>query len=223
MRKLEQAGTLGGRVQDAKAAKGSLSKWKARPDYVENKSFQDSVLMAIGVKVPRKKEVSKDSLISGVGRPVRAFDNEFTRLREKVYKQESIMEGVIGKGIQHGTTFMNLGGNLGPDMLVNLALQGVTRVPVVGWVAGIAVTAMAGIWEAYLRQFQLGGTRDVSKGVKASDVSIVGVEYENMIHSGEVVFFSNPAKLQGLPEGPSNTSFIMTGISRHRQRHQGSY
>ena len=102
-------------------------------------------------------------------------------------------------------------------------MAGISKIPVVGTIAALAVTISVAAWQKYVDQYRRGGTRDPSKSVKASDVSMVGVDYENMITSGEIVFFSNPSRLQGLPRGISNTADIMEGVSRYRQRHQGSY
>ena len=98
-----------------------------------------------------------------------------------------------------------------------------SRIPVAGGIIALAVSVALGMYQAYVSTYGPGGTRDRRKLVRAQDIAIIGVEHENKISSGEILFLSNPGRLQGLPYTNSNTMDRIDGTSRYRQRHQGEY
>ena len=229
-KRLKEAGLWGGRLEtDQHEAKGNLAREKVRPEYEENKNVVDAVMMALGVKRTWDKKVKKTSLVGGEGRPIRAFDNEFTKLRNKVYFQEKILNGfgkakmASGSLIQGGSGLIQGASSITREGLISMGISGISRIPVVGWIIAAAVGVSLGMMQAYMATYGPGGTRDKRKLVKASDIAIIGVEHENKISSGEILFLSNPGRLQGLPYTNSNTMDRLEGVSRFRQRHQGEY
>jgi len=219
-RKRKASGLSGGRVEDSAHAKGTLSSEKIRPVDAEY-SPVEQLMARLGVKKYQRK-TAKGSLVSTAGRPINSFDNEFTKLRGKVNNIESTQKG-LSKLMLKGQ--MLVGGASGLSSIggiANLGLGAASKIPIVGVIVSAAVMAVTAWWEKYTSQYGMGGTRDITKKILASDVSRIGVQNENAIYSGENVFIPNPTQLQGL-SGRSYSDDVQVGKARHILRHQGSY
>ena len=217
--RLESQGLIGTRQEDAKAAKGTLSSGKVRPEWERNVSVVEQIMIGMGIK-KKKPRVTSSSLVGPAGRPIKSFDNEFTRLRDKVNKMDDVQKGVtkllgsVGtvSGLVSGASSLtSLGGS------ISLVTSMASRLPYVAVVVSVATTVV----RAYLRMYEAGGPRDRRKLVLAEDYSLIGVENENYVRNAHIMFFSNPSHLQGLPQGKSNTRNLEAGVARYLQRHQG--
>ena len=98
-----------------------------------------------------------------------------------------------------------------------------SKLPIIGIAVTAAIAVSMAVVNAHLESYKAGGTRDIRLKQMAEDLSLIGVENDNTIFSGSVLFFSNPSRLQGLPSGRSNTQDLMGGISRYNLRTQGAY
>ena len=98
-----------------------------------------------------------------------------------------------------------------------------SKLPLIGIIVTAAIVASMAVVNAHLDQFKAGGTKDVRKGQLAQDQSLLGVDNDNLLFSGTILFFSNPSRLQGLPPGRSNTQDKLWGHSRYNLRHPGEY
>ena len=98
-----------------------------------------------------------------------------------------------------------------------------SKLPIIGIAVTAAIAVSMAVVNAHLESYKAGGTRDIRLKQMAEDLSLIGVENDNTIFSGSVLFFSNPSRLQGLPSGRSNTQDLMGGISRYNLRTQGEY
>jgi len=219
-RKLDNTVSEFARSEDSKNAKGTLSNGKIRPED-EDLGIVGGFISSLGIKQERK--TAKNSLVSTAGRPVRSFDNEFTKLRtrtQRLEQQQSALARIISKG---DALIAGASGITSVQGITSVGLNALGNIPLVGFVASIAVGVAAKLWDENVRRFRDGGTRDRRKKVLAGDASLIGIDNENAIFSGENLFFSNPQSLQGLPKGKSNTAELRDGIARYNQRHSGSY
>lgn len=221
-----EKGLLGGRLADSST---KLRDTKITADVEEKFSVTDNIMRALGINVRDKSKLKKSSLVSGVG-PVAGIRpaSEFTTIKNKVSRLENSQKAiasVVTKGdsliggssgllsnIKRGST----GGSL--EIFNLLGSFGKFVLP-----ATFVIAIATKVYEEYQKQYGAGGTRDVRKLVKAEDTSLIGIENENEIASGEILFLSNPNVLQGLGRGPSNTENLREGEARYKQRHQGSY
>lgn len=221
-----EKGLLGGRLADSSA---KLRDDKIKAEREEKFSVTDSLMQALGINVKDKSKLKKSSLVTGIG-PVAGIRqvSQFTAVKNKVAKLEdgqkaiativtkgdSLISGASGilSNVKRGS------GGGSAQLFALLGSVGKFALP-----ATFVIAIAAKVYEEYQKQYGAGGTRDVRKLVKAEDTSLIGVENENSINSGEILFFSNPNVLQGLGRGPSNTQELREGEARYKQRHQGSY
>ena len=220
-RKIDNTVSEFARSQDSKLARGSLSSEKIRPQNADV-GIVDGFIASLGIKNLQRK-TAKGSLVSAAGRPVRNFDNEFTKLRNKTNRLEQSQRSLAKIMSKGGALVAGASGLTSLNGITSIGLGLASKIPLVGFVTGIAVTAALKVWDEHVKQYNAGGTRDRRKKVLAGDVSLIGVDNENAIFSGENLFFSNPQQLQGLPRGKSNTSDKREGQARFILRHQGSY
>lgn len=220
-----EKGLLNGRLADSSA--------KLRDDKItairEDKfSVVDEIVRALGINVKDRSKLKDISLVAGIG-PVAGIRkvSEFTKIQKNVTQLKKSQKA-IAKIVFEGNTL--IGGASGLLTNVKRGGGGVSQLfNLLGTVGKFALPASfvigiaAKVYEEYQKQYGNGGTRDVRKLVKASDTSLIGIENENFINSGEILFLSNPNKLQGLGNGPSNTENLREGEARYKQRHQGSY
>ena len=214
--KQNNLGLFGGRLDDSTSVDPSE---KIRSESEKQKlNPVEALLFSLGVKTYKLEKLAKGSLVSGAGAPIQK-NNAFKNLVTKVNRL-TVAQRATATILSQGQSFVS-----GASRLTSVA--GITgllgtvasRIP---HVAAIILVATA-VTKAYLAQFKAGGTRDKRKKVKAEDVSLIGVDNENVIASGTNLFLSNPQILQGLPRGNSNTIHLRDGIVRYKQRHQGDY
>ena len=219
-RKQSHLGLAGGRQESSAYAKSQPLSEKIRPVDAEYGAVEQ-LMARLGVKKYQRKQ-TKGSLVSTAGRPVRNFDNEFTKLRGKVSNIETTQKG-LAKLIIKGQTLVGGAQALSTvGGIANIGLGAVSKIPIVGLVATVAVIAATAWWEKHTSQYQRVGTRDTTKKILASDLSRIGIQNENAVYSGENTFIPNPAKLQGL-SGRSYSDSYQEGKSKYILRHQGSY
>ena len=214
--KQDALGLSGGRKEEA-SEKISGEKIKA---VVEDKkqSITESIMSALGIKVGEKrKDATKSSLVGGEGAPIQK-DNVFKSLVKKVDGLEQKQE-TFAKLFSKGQSLVSGTANLTPTGII----QSVTSLGRAHPIIAAVITVTTALVIGHLAQFEAGGTRDIRKKRKAEDESLIGIDNENVIANGEILFFSNPSSLQGMPRGQSNTIQLRDGIARYEQRHQGSY
>ena len=213
--KKEDTGLFGGRLHES-GQKQYGQKIKPETEK-EKRSITDAVMNALGIKSAREESLTKGSLVGDVGAPVKK-KNAFKKLQKDVKRLQTNQEA-FAKLATKGQALVQGAANLSPAGLLDTGIVIASKHPIV---AVVMAVALAGVY-AYLSQYGPGGTRDRRKKYKAEDDSLIGVDNENVIASGENLFFSNPSSLQGMPRGNSNTVNLRDGIARYDQRHQGSY
>ncbi len=210
-----EKGLSGGRFEE------SIRKTKdarIKPTFTQRKqSITNDFLLAFGIKNPKK--LAESSLISKTGAPLKRF-NEFNALKSEVGNLKKT-QGAIAKMISGSIPLVSGASALTSTRGIYNSLFGL--VGKIGFPAIIITTIATKVYKKFKDQYGKGGTRDVRKLVKAGDISLIGVENDNSLASGEILFLSNPNVLQGLARGSSNTENIRTDISRYKQRHEGTY
>lgn len=208
-------GLSGGRFEESIRKTKDL---RIKPTFTQRKqTVIDDFMLAFGIKNPKK--LAESSLISQTGAPLKRF-NEFNILKSKVTNIQKT-QGAMAKIISGSTPLVS--GVLGLQSTSGIYKSVFGLVGKIGFPAIIITTLATKIYKEYKDMYGKGGTRDIRKLVKAEDVSLIGVENDNFIASGDIVFHSNPNVLQGLPRGKSNTENLRTDETRYKQRHEGSY
>lgn len=116
-----------------------------------------------------------------------------------------------------------LRGASGAQSISGLANLLLSKAASIGLPVSFITVIAAKVWEQYKAKYGKGGTRDIRKLVLDEDVSRIGIDNENELESGANLFLSNPQKLTGLAQGPSNTENLREGMARWKQRHEGTY
>lgn len=166
------------------------------------------------------QKLSDDKLLSvSDGAPFKR-NQVFKDLQKKVTALENTsyaltkVFGMMGPLIHGGSGLQSVGG------LGNLLLKQASRIGLpISFITLIATK----VWEQYKAKYGKGGPRDIRKLVLSEDVSRIGIDNENELESAENLFFSNPQRLTGLAQGPSNTENLREGMARWKQRHEGTY
>ena len=222
-----EKGLAGGRFAESTT---KLRDTKIKANIEDKFSVTDNIMRALGINVKDKSKLKKSSLVSGVG-PVAGIRqvSEFTSIKNKVTKLQNSQKAiatVITKGDSLISGASGLLSNGGKGLAKGGTLQLFSLLGNIGKFAlpaAFVIKIAEVVYKEYKKQYGAGGTRDVRKLVKAEDTSTIGIENENEIASGEILFLSNPNVLQGLGRGPSNTEDLRAGEARYKQRHQGSY
>lgn len=215
-KRLEEAGLIGGRLGDSNQKKTGQ---KFSPELEDAKlNIADSIASALGIKINREQAVTSGSLVGSSGAPIRKA-NRLQEVEDDVSNLKTNQKA-FAKLFSEGQSIVGgAAGLTSADGIIGNVLGFATRIPHVAAIIGIATVAV----KAYFGQYGPGGRRDKRKKVLAEDDSIIGIENENLIANGEILFFSNPSSLQGLPRGHSNTQNLRNGVARYNQRHRGSY
>ena len=215
--KQDELGLAGGRLEESQAKLSAQKKIRAEFDK-RKLSITESIISALGIKIFGKEKIAKDSLVSGEGRPINK-QNVFKDLVKKVDLIEQTQESFAQLFSQSSSLVSGAANLTSAGVLAKIGAIGSTALPIIGVVIAIATAIVT----AHLNQYEAGGTRDKRKKLTAEDDSLTGIENENAIASGEILFFSNPSSLQGMPRGNSNTIGLRDGHARYEQTHQGSY
>jgi len=161
-----------------------------------------------------------DKLSSVTGGAPFKRNQVFKNLQNKVSALENTQNamtkvfGLMNPLIRGASGAQSIGG------LANLLL---TKAASIGLPVSFITLIATKVWEQYKAQYGKGGTRDIRKLVLDEDVSRIGIENENELESGAILFLSNPQQLTGLAQGPSNTENLREGMARWKQRHEGTY
>lgn len=222
-----EKGLAGGRLVESSV---KLRDDKIKADVDDKFSVTDNIMRALGINVRDKSKLKKSSLVSGIG-PVAGIRqvSEFTSIKKKVVNLQKSQKAIAtivteGNSLIGGASGLLANGGKGLAKGGTLKLFGLLgSFAKVALPAAFIIKIAEQVYKEYRKQYGAGGTRDVRKLVKAEDTSLIGIENENEIASGEILFFSNPNVLQGLGRGPSNTEDLREGEARFKQRHQGSY
>ena len=210
-----EKGLGGGRLEESTIKTKDA---RIRPTFTQRKqSLTNDFLLAFGIKNPKK--LAEASLVSATGAPLKRF-NEFNALRKDVGNLKKT-QGAIAKMISGSIPLVSGASALQSTRGIYNSLFGL--VGRIGFPAIIITMLVTKIYKQYKAMYGKGGTRDIRKLIKAGDISLIGVENDNFLASGEILFLSNPNVLQGLSKGSSNTENIRTDISRFKQRHEGTY
>jgi len=217
-RRREESGLSGGRLEDSAHAKGISSNGKIRPVEEEKINAIQGLMESLGIKKYSRK-ASKNSLVSAGGRPIKSFDNEFTKLRNRTDKIENNQKALSklfsqGNNLLSGASGLTSGGTI-----ASLGLGFASRIPHIAAIIGIATAAA----KAYVAQYRDGGTRDTR--VKRLDESsaLTSIHHETEIFGGERLQLSVPNVNHGLPQGNSNTQNMKAGTRTHKLRRDGVY
>ena len=217
-RRRKESGLADGRLEDSAHAKGTLSNGKIRPEEEPKINAIHGLMESLGIKKYSRK-ASKGSLVSTGGRPIKSFDNEFTKLCNRTNKIENNQKALSKLFSQGQNLVLGAGGLTSISGITSLGLGFASKIPYIAVIIGIATTAA----KVYVAQYNNGGTRDTR--VKRLDESsaLTSVSDETEIFGGERLQLSIPNVNHGLPSGNSNTQNMRAGTRTHKLRRDGVY
>ncbi len=157
----------------------------------------------------RIQKLNKEGKINlgGTGSPVNK-KNVFKDLQRKVKKQGKSLDKM---NLSMSDMLNPVGSTLGKFSGAAKAI-----LPI-----GIALTIAQKVYSIIESNYGRGGIMDRSKKERNAVKSIIGLERENVILSGEGLFLGDVTLVQGIPAGRSNTETLMFGTRLYNLRHAG--